>query len=289
MPRVKSPQRNSVHDRPGRLKLLWRRCWRHGRLITVMAALLVAGTITVLIARASLPGGHLAAWRDDAGRAGARAGLRVERVLVEGRANTPEPMLRAAIGISRGNAILSIPLEATRARIESLSWVQSARVERRLPDTIVVTLTERRPFAIWQHQGKFRLIDRAGQVVDQDLTEVKDLPLIVGAGAPTTAGVLLDLIGKHPALLSRLVAAVRVGERRWNLRLNTGVDVMLPEGAEEAAINRLMSLHQDQALLDRPLKIVDMRLPDRMVVRPQTEAKPDDLTPARGTPPRKPT
>ena len=294
MPRVKAPQRNSVHDRPGRLKLLWRRCWRHSRLITGIAVLLMLGTVTLLTARASMPGGLLAGWRDDVGQAGARAGLRVERVLVEGRANTPEAMLRAAIGISRGDAILSIPLAATRARIESLSWIQSARVERRLPDTIVITLTERRPFAIWQHQGKFRLIDRAGQIVDQDLTEVKDLPLVVGAGAPATAGILLDRIGKHPALLARLVAAVRVGERRWNLRLNNGADIMLPETGEAAAIARLMALHHEQALLDRPLKIVDMRLPDRLVVRPLNEArpsdgKPDDSPPPRGAPPRKPT
>jgi cell division protein FtsQ len=165
--------------------------------------------------------------------------------------------------------------------------VQSARVERRLPNTIVVSLTERRPFAIWQFQGKFRLVDRAGQVVDQDLAEVKELPLIVGAGAPAAAAPLLDLVGKYPALLSRMVAAVRVGERRWNLRLNTGADVMLPEGAEQAALERLMTLHQGQALLDRPLKAVDMRLPDRLVVRPSVEPKPDDAT--RGAAPRKPT
>jgi cell division protein FtsQ len=234
-----------------------------------------------------MPGGFLAGLRDDVNRASGHAGLRVERIVIEGRANTPEPILHAAIGIARGEPILAVPLDATRTRIEGLTWVQSARVERRLPNTIVVSLTERRPFAIWQFQGKFRLVDRAGQVVDQDLAEVKELPLIVGAGAPAAAAPLLDLVGKYPALLSRMVAAVRVGERRWNLRLNTGADVMLPEGAEQAALERLMTLHQGQALLDRPLKAVDMRLPDRLVVRPSVEPKPDDAT--RGAAPRKPT
>lgn len=287
MPRVARKPRNSVQDRPGRSKLLWRRIRRHGKIILSGGALLGILLIAVAIGRSSMPGGFLAGLRDDINRASGRAGLRVERVLIEGRANTPEPVLRAAIGINRGEPILAVPLDTTRGRIESLTWVQSARVERRLPDTILVHLTERRPFAIWQFQGKFRLVDRAGQVVDQDLAEVKDLPLIVGAGAPAAAAPLLDLLGKHPALLSRLVAAVRVGERRWNLRLNTGADVMLPEGAEQAAIDRLMALHQGQALLDRPLKTVDMRLPDRLVVRPATEPKPDDAT--RGAVPRKPT
>jgi len=287
MSRVVRKPRNSVQDRPGRLKLVVRRVRRHGKLIITGGALLGILLLAVAVGRSSMPGGFLAGLRDDINRASGRAGLRVERVLIEGRANTPEPVLRAAIGVNRGEPILAVPLDATRGRIESLTWVQSARVERRLPDTILVTLTERRPFAIWQFQGKFRLVDRAGQVVDQDLAEVKDLPLIVGAGAPVAAAQLLDLLGKHPALQSRLVAAVRVGERRWNLRLNTGADVMLPEGAEQAAIDRLMALHQGQALLDRPLKSVDMRLPDRLVVRPVNEPKPDDAT--RGAAPRKPT
>ena len=123
------------------------------------------------------------------------------------------------------------------------------------------------------------LIDRAGQVVaEQD--PVKDaaafatLPLVVGPGAPENAAALLDQLAAQPALRSRVVAAVRVGERRWNLRLNNGADVLLPEGAEVAAMARLMELQSSQALLDRPLQMLDMRLPDSAcVVRPQTEPR----------------
>lgn len=287
MPRMTRSPRNSVRDRPGRLKMALRRVRRHGRAILAVAAVFAVLGGAIAVGRSNMPGGMLAGLRLDLDRASARAGMVVSRVEIAGRVNTPEPLLRAAIGVVPGDAILAIPLEQTRARIESLTWVQSARVERRLPGTIAVHITERRPFAVWQHQGKFRLIDRAGEIVDQDLSEMKELPLVVGQGAPAHAALLLDLLGEHPALLSRLVAAVRVGERRWNLRLNTGADVMLPEGGEAAAITRLMGLHHDHALLDRPLRAVDMRLPDRLVVRPQPEVKPDE--PARGAAPRRPT
>ena len=70
-----------------------------------------------------------------------------------------------------------------------------------------------------------------------------------------------------------MVAAVRVGERRWNLRLNNGADVMLPEGHEVAALDRLMQLQQQHALLDRPLAAIDLRLPDRLVLRPRADAE----------------
>ena len=275
MPRLKRSPRNSVHDRPGRLKMLWRRCRRHGKFFFMIGAALAVLLVVLAANRPGMQAGVLAGLRARLHGMAAQAGLSVRQVVIEGRANTPEPLLRAAIGIARGDSIFGVSLNDARARVETLSWVASATVERRLPDRIVVHLVERRPFAIWQHLGKFRLIDRAGQVVDQEFSEARDLPLVVGAGAPAAAAALLDALSEHPALLARLVAAVRVGERRWNLRLNTGADILLPENAEAAAIARLMGLQQDQALLDRPLKAVDMRLPDRLIVRPQSGTNPD--------------
>jgi cell division protein FtsQ len=259
-----------VSDRPGRLKLLLRRqkwllrpaCWAAGGMLVVG---LVLGTL-----HSSKPGGTVATLRERLGNASAAAGLRVNQVIVEGRANTPEPLLRAAIGVSRGDPILGFSVEMARQRIETLSWVEHATVERRLPSTVVVFLQERRPFAIWQHQGKFVLIDRAGKVVaDENLAVFHQLPLVVGLGAPPAAATLLDALTNQPDLQKRITAAVRVGERRWNLRLNNGADVMLPEGHEAQAIDRLMQLQQEHALLDRPLAAIDMRLGDRLVVRPR--------------------
>jgi cell division protein FtsQ len=263
-----------VSDRPGRLKLLLRRqkrlvrpaCWAAFGMLVVS---LVLGAM-----HSTKPGGTVATLRERLGNATAAAGLRVNDVVIQGRANTPEPLLRAAIGVSKGDPILGFSVEMARQRIETLSWVQYATVERRLPSTVVVFLQERRPFAIWQYQGKFVLIDRTGQVVaDENLAEFHQLPLVVGPGAQVAAATLLDALTDHPDLQKRVVAAVRVGERRWNLRLNNGADVMLPEGHEAQAIDRLMQLQQDHALLDRPLAAIDMRLGDRLVVRPRPDEK----------------
>jgi cell division protein FtsQ len=117
------------------------------------------------------------------------------------------------------------------------------------------------------------LIDHDGKLVtDSDVaTFSNQLPLVVGDGANTAAGALLDALAAQPALLARVVAAVRVGDRRWNLHLRSGTDVMLPEGAEVQALAKLAELQTSDALLDRPLERVDMRLPDRLVLRPYPE------------------
>lgn len=276
MPRVTRSPRNSVNDRPARLTLLLRKARR----LTRPAAWLAFGAMLLLIGASAMhsaaPGGALAAARMRVAEATARLGLRVDHVVIEGRQNTPEPLLREAIGIDKGQPILGFSLDGVRQNVERLSWVEYATIERRLPSTVVVHLVERRPFAIWQYQGKFVLIDRNGQVVaNQDVASFKQLPLVVGRGAPEAAAPLIDALTDRPALLARVVGAVRVGERRWNLSMKGGVNVMLPEGHEVAALDRLLTLQQDHALLDRPLEVVDMRLPDQLVLRPHVDPPAD--------------
>jgi cell division protein FtsQ len=274
MPNVTRRPSNSVNDRPGRMKLLLRRQKRRLRPAAWIAFGLLVVMIGIGTVHSAAPGGWLATLRLRLGNAAAVAGLRVTNVVIEGRANTPEPLLRAAIGVSRGDPILGFSLADARSRIETLTWVDHATVERRLPGTIVVKLDERRPFAVWQNQGKFVLIDREGQIVtNQDVSQFRDLPLVVGTGAPASAAALIDALVARPGLQSRVVAAVRVGERRWNLRLNSGTDVLLPEGHEVAALDRLQQLQAQHALLDRPLQTVDLRLPDRLVIRPRPDPR----------------
>jgi len=276
MPRVARTPRNSVNDRPARLKLLLRRQKRLLRPAAYAAGIFLVAMLFVGLVRSATPGrGSLETMRERIGSLTAFAGLRVEHIEFEGRQNTPEPLLRAALGVTTGQPILGFSLDAARQRIETLSWIKQATVERRLPDTIVVNVEERRPFAIWQNNNRFVLIDRAGnEVANQDLAHFRTLPLVVGPGAPQAAATLIDALTARPALQKYVVAAVRVGERRWNVLMTSGANVMLPEGHEVAALDRLMQLQQGHDLLDRPLVAIDMRLPDRLVLRPKAEPVP---------------
>lgn len=278
MPRVKVSPRNSVKDRPSGWRMALRRQRRLLRPAGAVALVGVASVLAMLAFRSA--GSHagstgtISGLRERLAAVAAASGLRVTDIVIEGRANTPEPLLRAAIGVSKGDAILGFSLEDTRARIETIPWVEHATVERRLPGTLVISLQERRPYAIWQNQGKFVLVDRVGQVVaNQDVSQFRHLPLIVGQGAPAAAADLLDALRERPALAEKVSASVRVGERRWNLRMTSGTDVMLPEGHEVVALDRLIQLQQDHAVLDRPLAAIDLRLPDRMVFRPKPDVK----------------
>jgi cell division protein FtsQ len=285
-------RRASVTDRPPTWKLFLRRQRWMVQPFAWFCVGLAATAAGVVLLRNAQPGSGIASVRERIGVLTANAGMRINDIIIEGRGNTPEPVLRAALGVNKGDPIIGFSLEQARVRIEKLPWVAHATVERRLPGTIVIALSERRPFAIWQNQGRYLLIDRDGQpVTDEQVAKFRDLPLIVGPGAPEAARVLLDALTERPAIQGRVVAAMRISERRWNLRMKNGTDILLPEGHEIAALDRLLQLQQETALLDRPLEAIDMRLGDRLVLRPQpgTVPNPSDKSASPPVPPKKPT
>ena len=261
--------------RPSRMRIWVKR--RRSLLRPAIYGALGCGALAlvVLAVRAIDPAGRVRGIAEAVGGIGEGLGLEVQHVILEGRRNTPTDMIRAALGVARGDPMLEFSPEQARARIETIAWVQQAHVERRLPGTILIRIEERRPFAIWQNNGHFVIIDREGRVVASDgLDQFGPLPLLVGTGADTTGAALHDMLRQQPEVAERVQAMVRIHERRWNLRLHNGTDVLLPEGHEAVAIQRLGELQREARLLDRPLAAIDLRLPDRLVLRPTRQAEP---------------
>ena len=292
MPRLSSgSRRTGKMDRPSRLLIFARRRRRMIRPVLFGAVLVGVAGFGLHVWHAMRTEAAFAPMRAQIGRS---AGLRVTEIVVEGRNMTSESQLMGALGVSKGDALLGFSVEAARLRIDRLSFVEHSTIERRLPGTILVRLTERRPFAVWQDRGGFVLIDRQGQVVAEprsgrggmstkDAEAFAELPLVVGAGANKAASALIDALAAEPVVDRQVVASVRVGQRRWNLTLRSGADVLLPEGEEVPALHRLAQLEDAMHLLERPLTDIDLRLADRLTIRPQRQASPDagpDATPS---------
>jgi cell division protein FtsQ len=196
------------------------------------------------------------------------AGLKIGDVLVEGRNRVPTAAVLDALHVERGEPILTYDAEAARQRLEALPWVATATVERRLPDILYVKLTERQPFALWQQGGKFHLVDAKGSVIaTDDIAAWNHLPLVVGDGAPKAAEEFLMLLAAEPDIAKRVKAAVRVGDRRWNLTLDGDIEVRLPEENPAVALGALSDMNRQGKLLEKDIRAVDLRIPDRMVVR----------------------
>jgi cell division protein FtsQ len=199
-------------------------------------------------------------------------GLTIADIRVEGRETTDRETILAALAAGPGTPILAVNPARAKAQLETLPWVRKAVIERRLPSTLYVRLVERKPLALWQHGGKLELIDREGAAIPTPrLDRFAKLPLVVGEGAAGHAAELLEMLASEPELAARVTAAVRVGDRRWNLRIDNTVDVLLPAEAAASAWSQLARIERSSAVLKREVQTIDMRLSDRLVLRVSAE------------------
>ena len=212
--------------------------------------------------------------------ASAEVGLRVEEILVVGRNETSRRALLDAVRLARGAPIMAFDPEDAKRRIEALPWVRLATVKRMLPDTVLLGVVEREAIALWQHKGHFALIDHEGTVIeDRGFERFGRLLVVVGKDAPVHAAALLGMLATQPNLLAQVRTAVWVGGRRWNLQLDSGIDVRLPEEKPASAWARLAEYERTNRVLARDVEMLDLRLPDRLIVRrsPGSDRRPTGL------------
>lgn len=236
-------------------------------------AMVGAGAFLVLTLGAGLvQGGHLGIGGAD-GAVAAResaAWYPIEEILAAGHYHTRRKDLLAAISVKPGDDMMDVDPDEIRARVEALDWIASAKVARLWPATLQVQVVEKEPYAIWQSRGVSWLIDRKGATITKDgVGEFAGLPLVVGNGAPQRAAELIEIMKRFPGIQRLTKASVRVGERRWDLHLKTGIQVRLPEDGIEDALQRLTVLEQEQKIFERDIESVDLRLPDRLVIKPR--------------------
>ena len=199
-------------------------------------------------------------------------GMTVSDIRVEGRETTDRETILAALGAGPGTPILAVDPTRAKDQLEALPWVRSAVIERHMPGTLYVRLVERKPLALWQHGGKIELIDHGGEVIPVvRLDQFAKLPMVVGEGAARHAAELLQMLASEPELAARVTAATRVGDRRWNLRIDNAIDVLLPAHEAANAWSQLARLERSSAISKRDLQTIDLRLPDRLVLRVSPE------------------
>ena len=177
-----------------------------------------------------------------------------------------------------------VDADAIRQRLVQFGWVKDARIMRRLPDTLVIDIVERKPAALWQNQGQLALIDSEGVVLDHvPVDKMPDLPLLIGPGANAQEQDLSGLMADVPNLKPQLASATWVGGRRWDLNFQSGETVALPEGYDAArtALDKFAKADKQSGLLGRGLVRFDLRVPGKMIVR-----LPHPIEPAKPAPPQ---
>ncbi len=263
--RKKKQKSQGVAPRP-RVRPMWRRAWVAPLVAGVVMGSFAGGSWWAYSSGNAAKGIEKVRW--SAISATATMGFRVNEVMVSGRQQTEREILVKALNVARGAPILAFDIADAKRRVEALPWVRASTIERMLPDTILISIVEREPLALWQLDSKLHLIDAEGEVILNDgLENYSDLLMVVGNGAETEASALIALIGTEPALMQQVKAATWIGSRRWNVHLKGDIVVRLPEDDAQSAWTRLAEYHKNHRVLDKNVTVLDLRIPDRLIVK----------------------
>ena len=217
-------------------------------------------------------GGHadeiVAQVQDICDSAANAAGFRISEVALAGQREVSRETILTLAGITGRSSLLFLNAAHARARLLTNPWIADATVLKLYPGRLRIGIKERKAFALWQKEGEVSLIAADGTVLEPNVPPAfTSLPLVVGKGAERAGYDFLKLVKRYPDIARRVDASVLVADRRWNLHLKSGVEVLLPEIAPAHALATLAELDRDKKLLSRDIVKVDLRLPDRVTVR----------------------
>jgi cell division protein FtsQ len=248
--------------------------WR-SRLMRLPSGIGIAGSVLLLagaLGYGVVKGQHVPDvidWFKDARDTVANSlGFRIVAISLTGSKEVSREEILTTAGVTGRASLLFLDADAARARLMANPWIADAAVLKLYPDRLQITVTERQAFALWQKDGRVSVIAADGTVLEPFVEgRYLGLPLVVGQGAQRQAKDFLTVIGRYPDIRAAVRASILVAERRWNLRLDNGIDVRLPETGVAGALDRLVALDHDKKLLSRDITMVDLRLPDRVTVR----------------------
>lgn len=198
---------------------------------------------------------------------------RVNKISVLGNNNISTSELIALSKIRMGDALLYLDLQNIKAQLQTNGWVKNADIRRSINGSINITIQERVPQLVWQHNDEWYLIDRHGDKITTVAPEKAHGFLILqGRGANVGFNEIINALYalKLEFDVKRLI---KINERRWDMILYDGLQVKLPSDNLTEALRHLPSiiaLHSDM----RPLSYIDLRVtPNKIYIKYQNNAK----------------
>ena len=243
------------------------------------AVLFLAATL----ARGVIVGGHLdypgSPWPKLPGEMAGLLGLAAMDIEIAGLAHHEPNEVLNYLGVKPGGPLIGFDAKKARARLQELDWVESATVTRQFPNKLQIAITEREPFVVWQYQGTLQVVDQNGKPMSGlSATGSNMLLHVVGLGANTAAADLVNQMSATPGLFQEVKAAVRVGERRWDLHMNNGLVIALPETGLAIAMKAAETTVLTPAMKELNVARIDYRISGELAYRAKAIATDVDPT-----------
>lgn len=233
--------------------------------LPVFVVVLVGGVYLSDTVRRENMGAMIATMRD---KVAERPIFMVKLLSITGASPELADAVRARLDVKLPQSSLDLDLDAIREAAERLDAVQGAVVRLGAANVLEVQITERTPAWVWRSEAGLMMLDASGHRIAGLTTRADraDLPLVAGEGADTAIPEAQAILAAAP-WAKRVRGLVRVSDRRWDIVLDRNQTVLLPAHDPVAAVQALASLDHAEDILSRDLTSIDMRNPDRPVLR----------------------
>jgi len=213
--------------------------------------------------------------------------FRIASIEVKGNRFLSEGEVREMLGPALGGNLMSADLDGLRSNLAASPWVGGAIVRRKLPDTLLVDVTERFPIALAETDQLY-VMDSSGELIDVlgPRTAGFDLPIIRGLGGVSVdvrrdrarrANTLLEDLGELSAEVSE-ISVDRAGDLMVVLR-GDGSVLKLADPPYRKRVLSFLALRQKLHERCPDAEYFDLRFKDRIYAKPASRDEKSDLGP----------
>ena len=193
----------------------------------------------------------------------------VNLLSIDGASPELADAVRQKLNLHLPQSSLALDLDAVRVQAEKLDAVASAVVRLGAGNVLQVGITERQPAWVWRIGQGLMLLDADGHRIAglPSRADRADLPLVAGDGADAAVKEATAILQAASSLLPRVRGLIRISDRRWDLMLDRDQRILLPADGPVAAVEGLLALDKAENILARDLVVIDLRNPQRPVLR----------------------
>lgn len=198
-----------------------------------------------------------------------RPEFEVRLMAIDGASHGVSEDIRERLALNFPVSSFDLDLPSLQEKVVELDAVKGAALHIR-QGVLQVDVDERQPAVLWRHAGGLDLLDDTGVMVgpaERGRAGFPHLLVVAGDAAEDAIPEALDLKAAAGPLQPRMRGLERIGGRRWDVVLDRGQRVMLPETGAREALERAIAMHQAVDMLTRDIQVVDFRLPSRPTVR----------------------
>ncbi len=198
-----------------------------------------------------------------------RPEFQIELMKINGASEALSKEVRTALNLQFPLNSFELNLEKVKDKVELIEAVKTASLFLRSGGLLEVDIDERMPVVLWRTGRELDMLDANGErtgILTSRLDRL-DLPLIAGEAAEEHIDEALELYALAKPIAGRLRGLRRMGMRRWDMILDRGQTIQLPEANAAEALNRVLALNAAQQILARDVVTIDMRDATRPILR----------------------